>query len=228
MAPRLTSHRLVPTLPMPDPNGPLLSPSQGPESRFRSFRTRAISTVVLIGLFVGIIAAGHVPLMFMILGIQVRDRVWILHKTHDFRSAPCLSTTHAPPAGPGAPPPRVRAPPCPRAQPATHALELLQCLMVREMFALARVAQQEKKVPGFRAQQWYFFFVAAFAMYIRQVASDVWFLGVVGSMHLCWAGGRLGLLSLRRQGVLVRAAPRCMHTLRCMPSNAPVLKRPHS
>lgn len=43
-----------------------------------------------------------------------------------------------------------------------------QFLMVREVFALARVRQQEKKVPGFRAQQWYFFFVAAFYLYIRQ------------------------------------------------------------
>ena len=45
---------------------------------------------------------------------------------------------------------------------------LTQCLMVRELFALARVAQQDRKIPGFRAQQWYFFFVAAFWMYIRQ------------------------------------------------------------
>jgi hypothetical protein len=43
--------------------------------------------------------------------------------------------------------------------------------MVRELFALARVAQQERKLPGFRAQQWFFFLVAAFWMYIRR-ASD--------------------------------------------------------
>lgn len=50
--------------------------------------------------------------------------------------------------------------------PAAHAA-LRQVMMVRELFALARVAQQERKLPGFRAQQWYFFFVAAFWMYIR-------------------------------------------------------------
>lgn len=47
------------------------------------------------------------------------------------------------------------------------ALVCLQVLMVRELFALARVAQQERKLPGFRAQQWFFFIVAAFWMYIR-------------------------------------------------------------
>ena len=39
-------------------------------SRYRSFRVRTVSTFVLIGSFLGIIWAGHVPLMFMILGIQ--------------------------------------------------------------------------------------------------------------------------------------------------------------
>ncbi|KAL6776365.1 PCT1 [Auxenochlorella protothecoides x Auxenochlorella symbiontica] len=87
------------------------------ENRFKSFRVRTISTIVLIGTFIGIIAAGHVPLMFMILGIQF--------------------------------------------------------LMVREVFALARVRQQEKKVPGFRAQQWYFFFVAAFYLYIRFIKKNL-------------------------------------------------------
>jgi len=32
---------------------------------------------------------------------------------------------------------------------------------------LARVAQQDRKLPGFRAQQWYFFFVATFYLYFR-------------------------------------------------------------
>lgn len=32
---------------------------------------------------------------------------------------------------------------------------------------LARVAQQDRKLPGFRAQQWYFFFVATFYLYLR-------------------------------------------------------------
>ncbi len=42
-----------------------------------------------------------------------------------------------------------------------------QFLMVKELFMLARVAQQDRKLPGFRAQQWYFFFVATFYLYLR-------------------------------------------------------------
>jgi hypothetical protein len=40
-------------------------------------------------------------------------------------------------------------------------------MMVKELFTLARHAQAERKLTGFRAQQWYFFFVAAFWTYIR-------------------------------------------------------------
>ncbi|KAK9813894.1 hypothetical protein WJX73_003570 [Symbiochloris irregularis] len=40
------------------------------QNRFRSLKTRAISTVVLVGTFVGVIYLGHVPLMLMIFGIQ--------------------------------------------------------------------------------------------------------------------------------------------------------------
>lgn len=36
---------------------------------------------------------------------------------------------------------------------------------------LARVAQQDRKLPGFRAQQWYFFFVATFYLYLRSAAT---------------------------------------------------------
>lgn len=43
-----------------------------PPGKYRSFWVRTASTLVLIGSFVAIIRAGHVPLMFMILGIQVR------------------------------------------------------------------------------------------------------------------------------------------------------------
>ena len=43
----------------------------------------------------------------------------------------------------------------------------LQAMMVKEVFKLARHAQAERKLPGFRAQQWYYFFVAAFWVYIR-------------------------------------------------------------
>ena len=39
--------------------------------------------------------------------------------------------------------------------------------MVKELFDLARVTQKDDRLPGFRAQQWYFFFVAAFYMYLR-------------------------------------------------------------
>jgi len=39
--------------------------------------------------------------------------------------------------------------------------------MVKELFTLARHAQAERKLPGFRAQQWFFFMVAAFWVYIR-------------------------------------------------------------
>lgn len=34
---------------------------------------------------------------------------------------------------------------------------------------LARIAQQDHKLPGFRAQQWFFFFVATFYLYLRWV-----------------------------------------------------------
>jgi hypothetical protein len=43
--------------------------------------------------------------------------------------------------------------------------------MVKELFMLARVAQQDRKLPGFRAQQWYFFFVATFYLYLRSAAT---------------------------------------------------------
>jgi phosphatidate cytidylyltransferase len=41
--------------------------------------------------------------------------------------------------------------------------------MVGELFHLARVAQKENYLPGFRAQQWYFFGVATFYLYVRWV-----------------------------------------------------------
>ncbi|KAL4435606.1 hypothetical protein ABPG77_002569 [Micractinium sp. CCAP 211/92] len=86
-------------------------------ARYRSFRIRFVSSIVLIASFLAIIWAGHVPLMFMILGIQA--------------------------------------------------------MMVKELFKLARHAQAERKLPGFRAQQWYFFFVAAFWMYIRFIKNNL-------------------------------------------------------
>ena len=44
---------------------------------------------------------------------------------------------------------------------------LLQWCMVGELFNLAREAQQENKLPWFRAQQWYFFGVATFFFHLR-------------------------------------------------------------
>lgn len=41
--------------------------------------------------------------------------------------------------------------------------------MVGELFNLARESQNEKKLPLFRAQQWYFFAVAAFFFYLRYI-----------------------------------------------------------
>ncbi|GFR40915.1 hypothetical protein Agub_g1571 [Astrephomene gubernaculifera] len=41
-----------------------------PRAKLRSFRVRALSTIALIGTFIGVIWAGHVPLMFFILLIQ--------------------------------------------------------------------------------------------------------------------------------------------------------------
>lgn len=39
--------------------------------------------------------------------------------------------------------------------------------MIKEFFAIARVAQQDRKLPGFRAQQYYFFLVSIFYLYGR-------------------------------------------------------------
>lgn len=49
----------------------------------------------------------------------------------------------------------------------------LQFLMVKELFLLARVAQKENRLPGFRAQQWYFFAVAAFYLYVRFIKNNL-------------------------------------------------------
>jgi phosphatidate cytidylyltransferase len=49
----------------------------------------------------------------------------------------------------------------------------LQFLMVKELFHLARVAQKDNSLPGFRAQQWYFFAVAAFYLYVRFIKANL-------------------------------------------------------
>jgi hypothetical protein len=63
-APPLATQHADPLATVP----PLLQPV---ETRYRSFRVRFISSIVLIASFLAIIWAGHVPLMFMVLGIQV-------------------------------------------------------------------------------------------------------------------------------------------------------------
>jgi len=83
----------------------------------RSFRTRTLSTIVLIGVFFFFLWAGHVPCLFLVLGLQI--------------------------------------------------------LMVREAFELARRKDAERKLPGFRAQQWLFFFVATFYLYLRFINKNL-------------------------------------------------------
>jgi hypothetical protein len=61
--------------------------------------------------------------------------------------------------------------------------------MVAEMFTLAAHKNVEKGLPGFRLQQWYFFFCAAFFGYGRmlktnllaEVAENAWLPGVIGA-----------------------------------------------
>jgi phosphatidate cytidylyltransferase len=47
--------------------------------------------------------------------------------------------------------------------------------MVKELFALARKGQekQERKIPWFRSQQWYFFFIAVLFVYGRFVKNNL-------------------------------------------------------
>ena len=63
--------------------------------------------------------------------------------------------------------------------------------MVNELFTLAAHKHVEKGLPGFRLQQWYFFFAAAFFGYGRmlknnllaEVAENDWLPGVIGAHH---------------------------------------------
>ena len=73
----------------------------------------------------------------------------------------------------------------------------IQSMMVKELFALARVSQQEHKLPGFRAQQWYFYFVAALWVYVRFIKNNL-MVEVTSSARL---SGVLGLV-LRRHSFL--------------------------
>jgi hypothetical protein len=108
--------------------------------------------VVLIGTFIFIIWAGHVPLMFMILGIQARLNL---------AAPPDRRTT----VGTALPP--VQQPTSPADLYPPLPSRALQTLMVKELFGLARVLQRERKLPGFRAQQWYFYILAVFWLYVR-------------------------------------------------------------
>ena len=121
-------------------------------SKIRSFRTRTVSTFVLIGSFLGFIWSGHVPLMFMIFCIQVSCTPAEGDVKADLSIDICINN---------------------------HAV--VQFAMVRELFRLAQKAQQEYAIEaeqrqgrrGLRkaklgySQQWYFFGVAAFWMYLR-------------------------------------------------------------
>ena len=53
---------------------------QAKQSKLKALRIRAISTVVLIGSFVAVIYLGHVPLMAMIFGIQVRMKLAVKYQ----------------------------------------------------------------------------------------------------------------------------------------------------
>ena len=140
---------------------------QPPETRYRSFRVRFVSSIVLIVSFLTLIWAGHVPLMFMVLGIQASEtesQYAGLHSDPVAWSLPGRCCCHCRSAAAAA-----SQPPLPCLIVNFPAWRLAaQTLMVKELFTLARHAQAERKLPGFRAQQWFFFMVAAFWVYIRQ------------------------------------------------------------
>jgi len=50
---------------------------------------------------------------------------------------------------------------------------MLQILIVREAFGLGRMAQEDVKLPWFRAQQWYFFAVTAFYLYLSFISRNL-------------------------------------------------------
>lgn len=43
----------------------------------------------------------------------------------------------------------------------------VQVMTIKEVFRLKQMDHEDVKLPGFRWQQWYFFFVATFYLYIR-------------------------------------------------------------
>lgn len=66
-----------------------------PDSKLKKFRIRAVSTVVLVGSFVGCVYAGHVPLMVMIFGIQAFPLEHALHSEAPLRPC-CAYKQHMP------------------------------------------------------------------------------------------------------------------------------------
>ncbi|KAL6760280.1 phosphatidate cytidylyltransferase [Haematococcus lacustris] len=96
---------------------PKLLVDETQSKKYKSLRIRTISTVALIGGYLVVVWAGHVPLMFLLFAMQVG--------------------------------------------------------VVREFFAIARVPHQDRRLPGFRAQQWYFFLIADFFLLGRLIRSNV-------------------------------------------------------
>lgn len=113
--------------------------SQG--KRLRSFLTRTISTVVLITFFVVFVYGGHVPLMFMVLGIQVCVATSFVH------SVPAIIHHHQ----------------------FTMVRELFNLALVIRPPDRGFSASKKKHraLPSFAALQWYWFSVAAIFLYFR-------------------------------------------------------------
>lgn len=111
-------------------------------NKLQSFIVRTASTIALIGMMILFIYLGHIFLVSLIFSIQVSftaPRIACVLREH----SKCRQFPDDLPS-------------------ACH-----QFLMVGELFKMARVAQESRALPGFRAQQWYFFFVATFYMYGR-------------------------------------------------------------
>lgn len=49
----------------------------------------------------------------------------------------------------------------------SHSVLAAQFLMVKELYKLALVSQKGKRPASLRSQQWYFFWVTAFWIYLR-------------------------------------------------------------
>eukprot|EP00798_Chlamydomonas_sp_ICE-L_P000932 gene932-5198_t len=59
--------------------------------------------------------------------------------------------------------------------PASLLVVALQTFVVKECFAIASVDLQDRKLPGFRLQQWYFFLVAESFLYLRFIKRNLIF-----------------------------------------------------